>query len=376
MMRFGFLSRFGALKALIVKEFQIIWSDPKNRIMIILPPILQLGLFAFAATFEVDHIPLAVYDKDRTEISRALIDKIAHTPAVERVYPVDNPADLTRLIDTQTVYGALTIPQGFASRIYQETPVSVQLILDGRKSNTVQIMQGYLTQIISAFQYEIQSVSFPPPAVRIVLRHWFNPNLDYQWFIVISLTGVLAMVMMLSITALAVAQEKELGTFDQIIVSPLSSFEILIGKSVPALLIALMDVTIMIIAGVFMFDIPIAGSVSVLYACIVSFLLSIAGIGLFISTLCQTQQQAILGVFAFLAPTFLLSGYVTPIENMPLFVQRLDVINPLTYFFVLMKGIFLKDISAATIWANVWPLLIISVCTMTFTTWFFNKRLD
>lgn len=376
MMRFGFLSRFGALKALIVKEFQIIWSDPKNRIMIILPPILQLGLFAFAATFEVDHIPLAVYDKDRTEISRALIDKIAHTPAVERVYPVDNPADLTRLIDTQTVYGALTIPQGFASRIYQETPVSVQLILDGRKSNTVQIMQGYLTQMISAFQYEIQSVSFPPPVVRIVLRHWFNPNLDYQWFIVISLTGVLAMVMMLSITALAVAQEKELGTFDQIIVSPLSSFEILIGKSVPALLIALMDVTIMIIAGVFMFGIPIAGSVSVLYACIVSFLLSIAGIGLFISTLCQTQQQAILGVFAFLAPTFLLSGYVTPIENMPLFVQRLDVINPLTYFFVLMKGIFLKDISAATIWANVWPLLIISVCTMTFTTWFFNKRLD
>lgn len=376
MMRFGFLSRFGALKALIVKEFQIIWSDPKNRIMIILPPILQLGLFAFAATFEVDHIPLAVYDKDRTEISRALIDKIAHTPAVERVYPVDNPSDLRRLIDTQTVYGALTIPQGFASRIYQETPVSVQLILDGRKSNTVQIMQGYLTQMISAFQYEIQSVSFPPPAVRIVLRHWFNPNLDYQWFIVISLTGVLAMVMMLSITALAVAQEKELGTFDQIIVSPLSSFEILIGKSVPALLIALMDVTIMIIAGVFMFGIPIAGSVSVLYACIVSFLLSIAGIGLFISTLCQTQQQAILGVFAFLAPTFLLSGYVTPIENMPLFVQRLDVINPLTYFFVLMKGIFLKDISAATIWANVWPLLIISVCTMAFTTWFFNKRLD
>ncbi len=376
MMRFGFLSRFGALKALIVKEFQIIWSDPKNRIMIILPPILQLGLFAFAATFEVDHIPLAVYDKDRTEISRALIDKIAHTPAVERVYPVDNPSDLRRLIDTQTVYGALTIPQGFASRIYQETPVSVQLILDGRKSNTVQIMQGYLTQIISAFQYEIQSVSFPPPAVRIVLRHWFNPNLDYQWFIVISLTGVLAMVMMLSITALAVAQEKELGTFDQIIVSPLSSFEILIGKSVPALLIALMDVTIMIIAGVFMFGIPIAGSVSVLYACIVSFLLSIAGIGLFISTLCQTQQQAILGVFAFLAPTFLLSGYVTPIENMPLFVQRLNVINPLTYFFVLMKGIFLKDISAATIWANVWPLLIIAVCTMAFTTWFFNKRLD
>lgn len=376
MMRFGFLSRFGALKALIVKEFQIIWSDPKNRIMIILPPILQLGLFAFAATFEVDHIPLAVYDKDRTEISRALIDKIAHTPAVERVYPVDNPSDLRRLIDTQTVYGALTIPQGFASRIYQETPVSVQLILDGRKSNTVQIMQGYLTQMISAFQYEIQSVSFPPPVVRIVLRHWFNPNLDYQWFIVISLTGVLAMVMMLSITALAVAQEKELGTFDQIIVSPLSSFEILIGKSVPALLIALMDVTIMIIAGVFMFGIPIAGSVSVLYACIVSFLLSIAGIGLFISTLCQTQQQAILGVFAFLAPTFLLSGYVTPIENMPIFVQRLDVINPLTYFFVLMKGIFLKDISAATIWANVWPLLIISVCTMTFTTWFFNKRLD
>lgn len=370
-----FISRLNAVKALIIKEFQIIWSDPKNRVMIILPPILQLSLFAFAATFEVDHIALAVYDKSRSEISRALIDKLGHTPVIEKIYFVDSPHELTALIDQQKVYAALTIPSNFASRLHQELSAPVQLILDGRKSNAAQIVQGYLTQIVQTFQYELQTLTIKRPPVWPIIRNWFNPNLNYQWFIVISLIGVLAMVMMLSVTALSVAQEKEQGTFDQIIVSPLSSFEILIGKTVPALVIALMDVTVMIILGILLFQIPMAGSYLVLYMCMVIFLISIAGIGLFISTLCQTQQQAILGVFAFLAPTFLLSGFITPLENMPVLLQKLSIINPLTYFFVLVKGSFLKDIPAVDIWANVWPLLIITVCTMSFATWFFNKKL-
>ncbi len=181
---------------------------------------------------------------------------------------------------------------------------------------------------------------------------------------------------MLAITALSVAQEKELGTFDQVLISPLKPFQILIGKTIPAITVAYIDLTLMIIAGHFIFHIPAARGYPMIYACIFVFLLSIAGIGLFISTICQTQQQAIFGVFSFLAPTFLLSGFITPIENMPIFLQKFSYINPLTYFFRLVRGLFLKDIDNITIWANVWPLLIISICTLSFASWLFNKKVN
>lgn len=371
-----FAARWSYIKALIIKELQIIWSDPKNRVMIIAPPLVQLGLFAFTATLEVKNISMVIYDKDNTEISRALADKFKNTPTVETVYFVDNPKDLTELVDRQKVYIAVTIPQDFSKNIYAGVPATVQFILDGRKSNAAQIVNGYAKQIVNTFQYEMNGVHMPQLPIRIDIRNWFNPNLDYQWFIVITLTGALAMIMALSITALAVAQEKELGTFDQIIVSPLKSSEILIGKTVPAVLITLMDVTIMVVAAVFLFHIPILGSIIALYLCMTVFILSICGIGLFISTLCQTQQQAILGVFVFVAPTFLLSGYITPIENMPPLVQKLGYINPLTYFFTLTKGIYLKDMDFALIMQNTIPLMIIAIVTLSFAGWFFNKKLD
>ena len=372
----GFVAKCAAVWALIVKEFQMIWTDPKNRGMILLPPLLMLTIFAFAATFEVNSIKMVIYDKDRSPVSHDLIDKLAHTPYVKTIYFVDNLHDLTEKIDTEKSFVALTIPDDFAKKIYLgESPV-VQLILDGRKSNTAQVVSGYLTQIFAAFQYETDGVTTAQPPITLRIRHWFNPNLNYQWYIVISFMGVLVTVMMLAITALSVAQEKELGTFDQILVSPLKPYEILIGKTIPAIAVAYMDFTIMLIAGRFIFHIPAESGYLLIYACIFVFLLSIAGIGLFISTICNTQQQAIFGVFAFLAPTFLLSGFITPIENMPVLLQKFSVFNPLTYFFRLARGLFLKNIDALTIWANVWPLLVIGICTMSFAAWFFNKKIN
>ncbi len=375
-MKCSCFSRLSRLIALIIKEFQIIWSDPRNRIMIILPPLLQMTLFAFAATLEVNNISMVIYDKDNSQISRGLTDKFENTPIVKTVYHVNNQQDMTSLIDRQKVYLAITIPNDFAKNIYRGESAKVQFILDGRKSNAAQIVQNYATQIVNNYQSEILGVTPPTSKIKIDIRNWYNPNLDYQWFIVISLTGILAMVMTLSITALAVAQEKELGTFDQIIVSPLKPYEILIGKTIPAIIITLLDVTIMVVAALYLFHIPLMGSVFTLYGCITIFLLSISGVGLFISTLCQTQQQAILGVFAFMAPTVLLSGFVTPIENMPVYLQKFAYINPLTYFFRLMKGIYLKDFPIENIWMNIWPLLIIAFLTLSFAGWFFNKKLD
>lgn len=370
------IAKFSAVWALVIKEFQIIWTDPKNRAMILFPPLLMLTVFAFSATFEVNSISMLIYDKDHSPVSRALVDKIANTPYVKHIYMVDNPHDLQEKIDTEKAFVALTIPDDFAKKTYLgESPV-VQLILDGRKSNTAQVVSGYLTQIFMAFQYETNGVNVTQSPIKIQVRNWFNPNLNYQWYIVISFMGVLISVMMLAITALSVAQEKELGTFDQVLVSPLKPFQILIGKTIPAITVAYLDFTIMLVAGHFVFHIPAESGYFLIYACIFVFLLSIAGIGLFISTICNTQQQAIFGVFAFLAPTFLLSGFITPIENMPLILQKFSVINPLTYFFRLARGLFLKDIDLLMIWANVWPLLIIGICTMSFAAWFFNRRIN
>ena len=371
-----FIAKCAAVWALVIKEFQMIWSDPKNRAMILFPPLLMLTVFSFAATFEVNSISMLIYDKDHTPVSRALIDKIANTPYVKHIDFVNNPQELQQKIDTEQAFVALTIPENFAAATYLGKSPTVQLILDGRKSNTVQVVSGYLTQIFAAFQYETNGIDTPQIPIKVQVRNWFNPELNYQWYIVISFMGVLVTVMMLAITALSVAQEKELGTFEQVLVSPLKPFQILIGKTVPAITVAYLDFTIMLIAGHFIFHIPAESGYLLIYACIFVFLLSIAGIGLFISTICNTQQQAIFGVFAFLAPTFLLSGFITPIENMPMLLQKFSIVNPLTYFFRLARGLFLKNIDAMTIWANVLPLLIIGLCTLSFAAWFFNKRIN
>lgn len=372
----NFWSTCTAIIALIIKEFQIIWVDPKNRFMIVFPPIMMLAVFAFAATFEVNSISMIIHDQSDTPISRQLVDKLANTPNIDQIYMVDNPHDLRYMMDNEHAVVALTIPQNFAAELYKDNKTSIQIILDGRKSNTSQVVSGYLTHIIAAFQNEINAVNPPFIPVTLSTRHWFNPNLNYQWYIVISFMGVLITVMMLAVTALSVAQEKELGTFEQLLITPLKSYQILIGKTIPAMTIAYLDFTIMILGSIIIFNIPAERGYLMIYACIFMFLLSIAGIGLFISTICQTQQQAIFGVFFFLAPTFLLSGFITPIENMPIFLQKFSYINPLTYFFKLMRGLFLKNIDNMEIWQNIWPLLIIALCTLTFSSWFFNKKIN
>ncbi len=372
----GFIQRCAAVWALVIKEFQVILSDPKNCGMILMPPILMLAIFAFAATFEVNSISMLIYDKSNTQISRSLIDKLAHTPYVKHIYMVDNPKELTEKMDTEKAFVALTIPENFSKQIYLGQSPTIQLITDGRKSNTAQVVSGYLTYILGAFQYEIDDAKIATIPINIKVRNWFNPQLNYQWYIVISFMGVLVTVMMLAITALSVAQEKELGTFDQVLISPLKPYEILIGKTIPAISVAYFDLTIMILAGHIIFHIPAEHSYLLIYGCIFVFLLSIAGIGLFISTVCQTQQQAIFGVFCFLAPTFLLSGFITPLENMSPFLQKLSFFNPLTYFFNLMRGLFLKNIDYLTIWSNIWPLMLIAIITLSFACWFFNKKIN
>lgn len=369
--------RWNRVKAFIIKEFQATLADKQNRNMILLAPFMMLILFAYTATLEVKNVFMLVYDKDNSQLSKQLSKKFENTPVVKKVYYTNSREKMIDLMNRQKVFITVTIPQDFSKNVYKGEKTAIQLIMDGRKSNASQIASSYAMSIIQSFlANELNEVEKATSAVTIESRNWFNPELNYQWFILISLIGMMAMAMTFMITAQAIAQEKELGTFDQMIVSPLTSAEILVGKTIPAILITLFDVTIMIIASRVLFKLPITGSIFALYFSITMFLLSIAGMGLSISILCKTQQQSILGVFTVMTPVILISGYAAPIENMSKFLQQLAKINPLTYFCVLMKGIFLKNIDIHMIVDNCIPLLVISVVTLTFSWWFFNKNLD
>ena len=248
------------------------------------------------------------------------------------------------------------------------------MLVDGRRSNSGQITTAYLTTIAADIGAEVQPDA--QATTPVLVRHGFNPNLVYRWFIVPGLTGILALFSALLITSLSIARERELGTFDQLLVSPTSTPEIIVSKSLPALVIGTALGLFMVAAGVFLFRIPFTGSFLLLLASLVLFIASVVGIGLMISAVSMTQQQAILGAFAIGVPAVLMSGFATPVENMPLVLQWLAQAIPLTHFLVIVEGSFLKGMPATDIAANLWPLALIALVTLTAAISFVRGRLQ
>jgi ABC-2 type transport system permease protein len=368
------------LKALIVKELLAILRDPKGRAILIGPPILQLFIFSYAATLEVRNVDIAVLNQDWGRWGYELVQRIDGAPTFRSITRVESPAAVRDAIDRQWVTAAVLIGPTFSRDIEAGAPTSIQIILDGRRSNASQIVSGYLNQIIGGLEADIGGArpvsSQAPAAVTVVPRNWFNPNLIFQWFMVPSLVANIALLIGLVVTALSIARERELGTFDQLMVSPLRTHEILIGKLVPPMLIGLFHITIYILAAIFVFEVPLRGSLLMLYGCAVFYLAAVAGLGLFISAMSMTQQQAILGAFLFMVPAILLSGFATPIENMPSWLQPVTLINPLRYFLTVVKGIFLKGLPFAEVLANTIPLMLIAAVTLSAAAWLFRRRLE
>jgi ABC-2 type transport system permease protein len=278
-------------------------------------------------------------------------------------------------IDTRRALTALHIGPDFSRAIEAGRQAQVQILLDGRRSNAAQIVNGYLERIIAGLAAEAAPAG-TGSAEAVVVRHWFNPNLDYVWYTVPSLVGIISHLIGLLVTALSVARERELGTFDQLMVSPLRTHEILLGKTLPPLLIGLIHASVFVLAAIFVFGVPLRGSLLLLYPSLVVYLAAVIGVGLFISSLAATQQQAILGAFLFAAPAILLSGFATPIENMPPWLQPLTEVNPLRHFLVVVKGVFLKDLPAAEVIANTWPLALIALVTLSCAAWLFRRRME
>ena len=368
---------FKRIYALIRKEFILTWKDPKSRMLIIVPPILQLLIFAHASTMEVKNINMAVFDKSQTLQSRELISKFEHSRWFKRIILVQNENQAADMIKTRKVEVALSINTDFATKIMKNQSTSVQVILDGRQTNVASITNGYVATIISQYEEE----NFPQrfknsPKINIEIRNWFNPNLEFLWYAVVSLIVILATSIALVLTALSIAREREMGTFDQLIVSPLSSFEILMGKTVPPFVIAFVLSCVMGIVAMYGFKIPFVGSIWLYALSMAVYLISVLGMGLFISSICKTQQQAILGAFTFQMPAILLSGYISPIEDMPVFFQHLTIINPVRFFLVIMKGICLKDMPIIYIYQNLVPLFFIGILTLSAAGWMFKRNLD
>jgi len=385
---------------LIVKEFLAALRDPKARALLIGPPILQIFVFSYAITQEVKNVTLAVYNQDVGKEGYVLVQRFQQSPTFAKILHLSHREEINPIIDNQKAIAVLVIPQDFSRELYAERQVNLQILLDGRKSNAAPIVGGYAGKIINKFVQERPSravgdapalpsseltepssrmankLRSTPVGINLESRHWFNVNLDPRKTTIPSLVCVLAMVLGIIISGLSIARERETGTFEQLLVSPLTPTEILLGKAIPALVLATGSAVMLIGITIFMMGIPLQGSFFLLLAALNLFLLSIIGVGLFVSSLSLTQQQAILGVILVMPPFALLSGFATPVENMPDWMQWLTVINPARWFMVIVKGIFLKGMGLAEVFLNCIPLFFIALTTMTAAAVMFRRRME
>jgi ABC-2 type transport system permease protein len=365
------------IRSLIVKELLAVLRDPRGRYILIVPPIIQMLVFSVAATQEVKNVRVAILNEDYGTAGRDLIARFEGSTNFAQVRYLRGEAEIAPAIDSRSVLMVVHVGPDFSRRLEGGMPADVQLILDGRRSNAAQIVAGYASAIMEGFDRELASARrTPPPPSVVAARVWFNPNLETIWNTVPALVAVLTTLMGLVVTALSVARERELGTFEQLLVSPLDPHEIVIGKTVPSLLIGLAEGTGMILVGVFIFHVPFQGSVLLLYLAMTVYLAAVIGVGLFISSLAMTQQQGILGAFVFMVPAILLSGFATPIENMPEWLQTLTLANPLRYYMTIMKGLFLKGMPTGMVLQLLWPLGVIASVTLTGATWLFRHRVE
>jgi len=363
--------------ALAIKELLALLRDKKSRIVLIGPPIAQLVVFGYAATFDLNNIPFAVYNEDRSAPSRELVARLTGSPHFELTGYIDHDARIAPLIDNKDALMVLHLGPQFSENLKRGKTAQVQLIIDGRNSNTALLTLGYLRTILASFNEDwSRQQGRPGPPVTLQMRPWYNENLLSRWFIVPGIVGLLTLVVTTIVTGLSVAREREAGTFDQLLVTPLRPVEILIGKSIPGILIGLLEGSFILLVVVFWFEVPLRGSLAALYLGMFLFLLSATGVGLMISSLAVTQQQGILGAFLFLVPAVILSGFATPISNMPELVQHLTLINPMRYFMVILRGVFLEGDSWDLLFNQYWPMAIIAIVTLSLAGWLFRHRMN
>ncbi len=364
------------IAALVKKEFLSLFKDKKSRVVVVVPPIVQLLVFGYAATYDLTDVPFVVYNEDTGGASRELIAGFNGSPHFREVARIDHEGQIASLVDSKDALLVLHIAPRFSADLLRGRTGALQVIVDGRNSNTALIAMNYVRTIVSRFNRTwAERHGWAPPPAGVEVRAWFNPNLESRWFVVPGIVGLLTLVVTMLVTALSIAREREQGTFDQLLVAPYRPFEILVGKALPGLIIGMGEASLIIFMAVFWFRIPLLGSLLTLYAGLALFLLSAIGVGLMISSLAVTQQQGLLGAFLFLVPSVILSGFTTPIANMPEPVQWLTLVNPLRYFMVILRGVFLQGAPFRLMLNQFWPMALIGVVNLTAANWLSRHRM-
>ena len=362
--------------ALMIKEFLALLKDRRSRVVVIVPPLVQLLVFGYAATFDLNRIPFAVYNEDPGAASRELVAGFTGSPNFRQVAELSADGEIAPLVDSRRALMVLHIGPRFSKELSAGRPGPVQVIVDGRNSNTAAILLGYVSTITASFDADWLSRSgAPAQAARLEIRAWFNPNLESRWFLVPGIVGLLTLLVTTLVTALSVAREREQGTFDQLLVTPFQPVEIILGKALPGFIIGFLEMTAIVLIATLWFHVPLRGGLGTLYAGLFVFLFSSLGVGLMISSLAVTQQQGLLGAFLFMVPSVMLSGFATPIANMPLWMQHLTLVNPMRYFLVIIRGVFLQGAPFHLLAGQLWPMAIIGLANMTAAGFLFRRRL-
>jgi len=372
------------IRHMLVKEFLQLFRDPKLRRMVLLMPLVQVMVFGYAVTTDVRRVPTAVVDFDGSVSSRDLLSRFSASGYFRFVSRTRDPDEASRLLDEGKAGAILRIDEGFAQDLRAGRTALLQVIVDGTDSNTAGIVLDYSGRIAGEYSGQVllarlsRLLGAVPPrkGIELVPRAWFNENLESRNFYVPGVIALIVMLITLTLSSMAVVREKEVGTIEQILVSPITPAEFILGKTLPFALVGYADVLMIAGIGVFWFDVPIRGSLPLLLLATTFYLMTTLGIGLFISTVSGTQQQAMMTVFFFYFPAVLLSGFMFPIANMPVLVQYLTYVNPLRYFLIVLRGIFLKGAGPETLWPQMAALLVMGLVTLYFTTRRFRKTLS
>jgi ABC-2 type transport system permease protein len=372
------------LYVMLMKEFLELRRDRWALFRLVVPLILQVIIYGYAATFTVNHVATAVLDLDHSQASRNLVSHFAATGRFDIVDLTDNEAQVTRDIDTGRATVGILVHAGFAQYLQNGQTAPLEVVVDGTNSNTALIASGYIGQIVSQFQAEqtgntaSSSSSVVPSTVTVSLqeRPWFNEGLQDRWFFIPGVIGTLTLMQVISLTAFAIVREREMGTLEQVMVSPIRPIEFILGKTVPFFLIGLGDILLVAIIGVAWFQVPFVGNplVMLLGACL--FLLAALGLGLLLSTLSRTQQQAFALNFFLINPLFILSGFAFPIAAMPRILQWFTLINPLRYFLVVIRAVFLKGVGIDILWPQLAAMAALGVGMLALSVLRFRKSLD
>jgi ABC-2 type transport system permease protein len=375
----------GRLKQMLIKEFIQVLRDKRTRFILIGPPIIQMMVFGYAANYEIHHVPTVVLDLDHSQESRELVSRFTSSPYFDVQQQLTDSRQIGDAIEQGTATVGLEIDAGFAQQLLKGRTAPLQVIVDATNSNTALIASGYISQIALRFAQEYQRDRIERivpqfielmPSVELAPRPWYNPDLRSRWFFVPGIIGSLTLVLVITLTAFAVVREREIGTLEQIMVTPIRPAEFILGKTLPFFLIGLFDVTLIAVVGSLWFQVPFRGHISVLALGAVLFLLCMLGVGLLISTISATQQQAMVTSFFFIMPAITFSGFGFPISTMPHWMQMCSYAIPLRYFLIVIRGTYLKGVGMDILWPQMAAMAGLGVLLLTTAILRFHKALD